>query len=66
MFEFNFYDIVEPEDSKKIVVIYQNQVKTRHSKFVVNVPTWVRAELPLATSRILLITMGITVTKLKT
>lgn len=53
MFEFNLYGIVEPEDAKKNIDIYQNQVKIRHSKFVVNVPTCVRAELPLATSRIL-------------
>lgn len=55
MFEFNLYGIVEPEDAKKSIEIYQNQVKTRHSKFVVNVPTCVRAELPLGTSRIILL-----------
>lgn len=55
MFEFNLYGIVEPEDEKKNIEIYQNQVQTRHSKFVVNVPTCVSAELPLATSRILLL-----------
>lgn len=35
MFEFNLYGIVEPEDAKKNIDIYQNKVKTRHSKFAV-------------------------------